>query len=63
MSDKRLTRNAVRCLACGVILESTHRRDYRTCGCPNQTMVDGGLAYVRWGAVDLSLVESLAEYA
>lgn len=58
----RLTRNAKRCLACGVELESTHRHDYRTCGCPNGTMLDGGLAYSRWGGMDPSLVEDLCEW-
>lgn len=60
--SERLTRNAVRCRGCDTVIESTHRHDYRTCGCPNQTMVDGGLAYRRCGGVDLSLIEDLAEY-
>lgn len=58
----KLTRNAVRCLDCDTVIESTHRHDYRTCGCPNGAMVDGGLAYQRWGAVDPARVELLAEY-
>jgi hypothetical protein len=59
---RRLTRNAVRCRLCDAVLESKHRHDYRTCDCPNQTMVDGGLAYQRWGGVNPGLVENLAEY-
>jgi hypothetical protein len=62
VTDGRLTRNAVKCLACGREIESTHQHDYRTCGCPNGTMVDGGLAYQRWGAVDVAKVRSLCEY-
>lgn len=58
----RLTRNAIRCLDCETTIESTHRHDYRTCGCPNGAMVDGGLDYQRYGAVDISRVELLAEY-
>jgi len=58
----RLTRNAARCLSCGVTLESGHRRDFRTCGCPNQMMVDGGLEYRRYGAANMGLVEDLCEY-
>jgi hypothetical protein len=61
--DVKLTRNAVQCQACGTVLESLHRHDYSTCDCPNQTMVDGGLDYQRRGAVDLSLVKDLSEYA
>lgn len=46
----------VKCLKCGVILESTHRHDYKTCDCENQTMVDGGSDYLRCGGKDMSLV-------
>lgn len=58
-----LVRNAVKCLQCNKVIESKDRHDFRTCGCPNQTMVDGGLEYERRGAVDLSKVESLSEYS
>lgn len=58
----KLKRNARQCLACGVTVESLHRHHYSTCGCPNRTMVDGGVDCERWGAVDASLVESLCEY-
>lgn len=61
-AEPRLTRNAARCLACDTVIESVYRHNYRTCGCPNGTMVDGGLDYQRWGAVDVSQVESLCEY-
>jgi hypothetical protein len=57
-----LTRNAVRCKRCGDVLESLYRHDYRECECENQTMVDGGLAYERYGGKDMSLIEPLFEY-
>ena len=57
-----LVRNAVRCIACGSVLESTHRHDYVKCHCPNETACDGGLEYQRTLAVDLSLIENLCEY-
>lgn len=56
----RVIRNAARCLACGVTVESKSRHDYVMCGCPNETMVDGGLAYLRRGAVDWGQVEDLS---
>lgn len=56
----RVIRNAAKCLACGVTVESFTRHDYRTCGCDNDVMVDGGLAYLRRGARDWSLVEDLS---
>jgi hypothetical protein len=57
-----LVRNAVRCIACGSVLESKHRHDYVKCHCPNETACDGGLDYQRTLAVDLSLIENLCEY-
>ena len=57
-----LVRNAVRCIACGSVLESTHRHDYVKCHCPNETSCDGGLEYQRTLAVDLSLIDNLCEY-
>ena len=57
-----LVRNAVRCIACGSVLESKHRHDYVKCRCPNETACDGGLEYQRTLAVDLSLIENLCEY-
>lgn len=56
----RVIRNAAKCLACGVVVESKHRHDYKTCGCPNEVMVDGGLAYLRRGAVDWGQVEDMS---
>lgn len=47
----------VKCLECGKTIESKHRHDYVTCGCPNQTMVDGGNDYCRYGGVDISKVK------
>lgn len=57
-----LTRNAVKCLVCGEVLESKHRHHYTQCKCPNQAACDGGLDYQRVLAVDLDKVENLAEY-
>lgn len=54
MSD--MTINSVKCLACGKVLHSRSRHDFRQCNCPNETFVDGGLDYQRIGAVDLHLV-------
>ena len=41
--------NRVQCKNCGEVLTSYHRHDYKTCGCENETMVDGGTAYQRYG--------------
>ena len=58
----KLKRNRVKCLDCGVTLESKHRHDYKTCDCPNKTMVDGGLEYVRYGGMDMGKIELIHEY-
>lgn len=59
---KVLTRNAVKCLVCNTVLESKHQHNFRSCGCSNQSFVDGGMVYTRVGGVDLDLVENLCEY-
>lgn len=51
-----LTINAVKRLACGKVLHSKHRHDFRMCRCDNETFVDGGLDYQRVGGKDLSKV-------
>lgn len=50
--------NRVQCKNCGEVLTSYNRHDYKTCGCENETMVDGGNDYQRYGGKDLSLVDS-----
>lgn len=45
-------RNVAFCAVCWKVIESKHRHDYVTCGCPNDAMLDGGQErYVRMGAV------------
>ena len=51
--------NIVQCLQCGTILVSFDVHDYKTCRCPNRTMVDGGSEYLRYGAKDMSKVQVL----
>lgn len=51
---KRYT--AALCRCCGKVLVSLSRHDYKTCGCPNETMVDGGADYARYGGMDLNKV-------
>ena len=59
MNDlKQIILNRVQCRECGEVLTSYHRHDYKTCGCTNETMVDGGTEYQRYGGKDLSLVDS-----
>ena len=58
---KVLTRNAIKCLQCNTVLESKHRHDYQSCHCSNRAFLDGGLSYIRLGAMDLDLIEDLSE--
>ena len=53
--DKK--RNGIICLECGKILVSFHRHDYKTCGCDNETMIDGGSDYLRYGAKDFNKIQ------
>lgn len=56
--ESNIVHSQVTCLECGEVLVSQHRHDYKTCSCPNETMVDGGNAYVRFGGKDLSKVDA-----
>lgn len=48
------------CLHCGKVLISWSRHDYKTCGCENEAMVDGGQDdYVRYGAKDMTAIQML----
>lgn len=62
MGDRQLVLNKVRCKACGEELISFHRHDYKTCSCPQQTMVDGGTSYARWGGMNMHDIEHLHLY-
>jgi len=50
--------NRVQCKECKEILTSYYGHDYKTCSCPNKTMVDGGNNYQRYGGVNLDLVDT-----
>jgi len=56
--EKQIILNRIQCKSCGEVLTSYNRHDYKTCGCENETMVDGGTDYQRYGGKDLSLVDS-----
>lgn len=55
--------NSVTCLECLKTLVSYHRHDYQTCGCKNETMVDGGTAYLRYGGKDMRKLSLYTIYA
>lgn len=61
-THKVLTRNAIKCLVCNTVLESTYRHHYTQCQCSNEAAADGGLDYQRCMAKDLDLIENLCEY-
>lgn len=54
LSKKRL---GVLCLSCGWMRVSWSVHDFRTCPCPNETMVDGGNDYLRYGGKDMDLIQ------
>jgi len=60
---RQLVYNAVTCTECLKTIVSRHRHDYNMCGCPNDAMVDGGLDYARYGAMDMKKVVHHAVYA
>ena len=55
--EKQIILNRVQCRECGEVLTSYNRHNYKTCGCTNETMVDGGTDYQRYGGLNLDLVD------
>lgn len=64
--QKKIVRNALRCLTCDIVIESKHRHDFVYCNCEpdseTRIFVDGGLDYVRYGYGKNALLEILTEY-
>jgi len=58
-----LIRNSAKCLSCDVEIESKSPHDFKMCGCPNELFVDGGLQYIRRGAISFDKVEETSIYA
>ena len=56
MSQRRITRNAAKCNACGDEIESKSRHDFVTCTC-GELHVDGGLDYLKRGCGDAGYEE------
>ncbi len=48
--------NKIKCLGCNTELESKFRWDFESCNCENQTFVDGGNDYKRFGGKDINKV-------
>lgn len=45
------------CLCCGRVMISYYRHDYKTCDCPQRSMIDGGQdAYNRYGGMNMDLL-------
>lgn len=47
----------LKCLQCQTVLESRHVHDFVRCACPNQTFLDGGNKYFRYGGVDMDKIQ------
>ena len=61
--ERQIVYNAIDCLDCGETIVSYHRHDFKSCGCRNRACVDGGLDYLRYGAVDFGKIQSIAVFA
>jgi hypothetical protein len=61
-NSKTIVHSQVTCLECGEVLVSQHRHDYKTCSCPNETMIDGGNDYIRFGGKDLAKVDTFTVF-
>jgi hypothetical protein len=54
---EQIVLNRIQCKSCNEILTSYHRYDYKKCSCDNETMIDGGTAYQRYGGKNLDLID------
>lgn len=50
---KQIVYNSITCLECLETLVSYHRHDCKMCNCKNETMIDGGTDYLRYGGKDM----------
>ena len=57
---KQITKNAIKCLKCGDIIESKHQHDFQWCKCL-AVFVDGGLTYRRIGG-DFGMIQDMCEW-
>lgn len=48
---------AVHCLGCNTVIYSINRHHFHKCGCDNETFVDGGRDYTRYGGVGMSKIK------
>lgn len=60
--NRQIIYSAVKCLVCDKVIESQSVHDYKKCGCENETMIDGGLDYVRYGGKDMNKIELITHY-
>ena len=60
--DRQIVYNSVTCLECNETIVSFHRHDFKNCNCGNAACVDGGTAYLRYGAKDMSKIKLFAVY-
>ena len=60
MTERKIIRNAAKCLKCNDMIESKHVHDFRFCKCQS-IFVDGGKDYIRRGG-NLSDMLDLTEY-
>lgn len=54
---KERYQHAVMCKNCNTVLYSINRHHYHKCSCSNETMVDGGKQYLRYGGKDLKKIK------
>lgn len=56
--QKHSSHSAVLCTQCNTLLYSVHRHHFHSCGCPNETFVDGGKEYLRSGGVSRDFIQT-----
>ena len=63
---QKIIKNAIKCIHCGEVIESTHVHDFKTCKC-GRVSVDGGKEYLKrcfhekGDYEDMSIVENIKD--
>jgi len=59
---KKIRVSTVICPGCKAEIYSRARHDFHTCGCPEQTFIDGGFDYTRYGGKSYGQIQHKTRY-
>lgn len=54
VTDEERYQPALLCMKCNAVLHSAARHHFVRCGCENSAFIDGGMDYIRYGAMNMA---------